>query len=400
MAPETSRCELLRLSHPLLRRLLREAPGTYCHSLIVGRLAESAAREIGADRLVARHGGWFHDVGKLRRPASFAENERPETARQNRARHGETMAAIRAHVSDGVRLARRSRLPSALVDIIGQHHGTSRTEFASRRGKAAGRSGARTRQGRRYPGPKPRSLEAAIVLLADAVEAASRTFPEPSPARLRELVRGVFRSKVADGQLAESPLSASHLARMETSFARVLAEVFKRESRRLRAGQRQSRRTSIEIVNVQDAVPIDGRALSAAARAALKDVPGRYSVAIVDNRRMSRLNRRYLGRRGPTDVMAFPYGSGTPAKANCAGEIVVSAELAASEAKARGAAVAAELALYVVHGALHLAGFDDSTRRQAAEMHARERGILAKLGLGAVRLWKPLRATGPSFRKK
>ncbi len=149
----------------------------------------------------------------------------------------------------------------------------------------------------------------------------------------------------------------------------------------------------IDIANLQDIVRVSRPAIRRAAKAALNDVLGCYSVVLVDNEQMRETNRKYLGRDDTTDVIAFPFEDAPLTKDDCAGEIMVSAQLADAEARSRGIELEAELALYVVHGALHLAGFDDATARQAAEMHQREKEILAELGYDVEHLWKPLRAS-------
>jgi len=154
----------------------------------------------------------------------------------------------------------------------------------------------------------------------------------------------------------------------------------------------------IDVTNLQDGVPIDRRAMRRAARAALTDLLGCYSVVFVDDERMREVNRQYLGRDHSTDVVAFPFDDAPLTQDDCAGEVIISAQRAGAEARRRGLDVEAELALYVVHGALHLAGFDDTTPRQAEEMHARERELLAELGYDVRRLWKPVRSQKRSSR--
>ncbi len=148
----------------------------------------------------------------------------------------------------------------------------------------------------------------------------------------------------------------------------------------------------IDVTNLQDIVPIDRPAIRRAARAALSDMLGCYSIVFVDDEQMREVNRKYLGRDDTTDVIAFPFEDAPLTTDDCAGEILVSAQRAADEARSRKLDLHAELALYVVHGSLHLAGYDDSTPRQAAEMHHQEKEILAELGYDAARLWKPLKA--------
>ena len=147
----------------------------------------------------------------------------------------------------------------------------------------------------------------------------------------------------------------------------------------------------IDVTNLQDGIRIKLPAVRRAARAALEDMLGCYSIVFVDNEEMREVNRKYLHRDHTTDVIAFPFQDAPLTTDDCAGEIIISAELAAAEAKSRDIDVDAELALYVVHGSLHLAGFDDSAPDLAAEMHRREKDILTELGYDAERLWKPLK---------
>ncbi len=155
----------------------------------------------------------------------------------------------------------------------------------------------------------------------------------------------------------------------------------------------------IDITNLQDVVPVSRPAARRIARAALGDLLGCYSVVFIDDEHMREINQRYLGRDDTTDVIAFAFEDAPLTRDDCAGEIIVSAERAAEEAGRRGLDVQDELALYIVHGALHIAGFDDATPTQAAEMHENERTILAELGCNADQLWKPLRAKQKSSRR-
>jgi putative nucleotidyltransferase with HDIG domain len=223
---EMTLLELSDLNHPLMRQLSLQAPGTYHHSLIVGSLAETAAKAVGADPLLARVGACFHDIGKLQKPDYFVENEGVQGSRHAQLSPSMSALIISAHVKDGVAMAEEHNLPRAIIDIIEQHHGTSLMEFFYRRSKDA-RSGEEPPEELfRYPGPRPKSREAAIILLADAAEAASRTLPEPSTARLQSLVHELTMKKLLDGQIDESPLTLADLAKAEKGFVRVLAAIF------------------------------------------------------------------------------------------------------------------------------------------------------------------------------
>ena len=178
--------ELSDLNHPLLKKLVMDAPGTYHHSLIVGNLAEAAAEVAGAKPLLARVGAYFHDIGKLKKPEYFSENEWRGKSRHDDLIPSMSSLIIISHVKDGVDLARKYRLNKNIVDIIEQHHGTGLVYFFFKRAQEADNS--LTENDYRYPGPQPQTKEAAIILLADAVEAASRALDNPTPSRIKNLV--------------------------------------------------------------------------------------------------------------------------------------------------------------------------------------------------------------------
>ena len=226
---EISLLELADLNQPLMRQLSMQAPGTYHHSLIVGSLAETAAESVGANPLLARVGAYFHDIGKLQKPDYFVENESSQGSRHADISPSMSALIIGAHVKDGAEMAEEHNLPHAIIDIIEQHHGTSLMEYfyhLSKDKDANGNDEEAAEDLFRYPGPKPRTREAAIIFLADMVEAASRTLPEPSPARLRSLVDELAMRKLLDGQLNDSPLTLTDLAKAKEGFVRVLTAIF------------------------------------------------------------------------------------------------------------------------------------------------------------------------------
>lgn len=212
--------------HPLLRKLLLEAPGTFHHSYIVGLLSEAAAEAVGANALLARVGALYHDVGKLNKPAYFAENSPEARARHRGLTPEMSMMIISAHTRDGVELGRYYGLPQAILDFMPQHHGTNLIEYfyhAARRARGDGRV---SEASFRYPGPRPRRIETAIVMIADAAEAISRQMPDPNPARLREMVHEVAMKRLMDGQFDECPLTLSDLASIEDACMRVLSAIY------------------------------------------------------------------------------------------------------------------------------------------------------------------------------
>jgi len=219
--------ELRDPREPLLRLLQQRAPGTYTHSLQVANLAEAAAEAIGADGLLAYAGGLYHDIGKSRKPEYFVENQQGEPNRHERMSPAMSHLVIVGHVKDGLELAREHGLPKCLLHFIESHHGTTLVEYFFRRAcDEAGRDGHAGEVDEidfRYPGPKPRTREAGILMLADACESASRTIAEPTPDRIAALVHGIVRSRLEDGQLDESELSIAELRAVEASLARSIS---------------------------------------------------------------------------------------------------------------------------------------------------------------------------------
>lgn len=207
--------ELANLNHPALRDLVMKAPGTYHHSMMVGQLVEAACESIGADALLGRVGAYFHDIGKSKTPAYFAENQSGSNP-HNRLKPQMSALVIRAHVKDGIEMARQYGLPERIVDFIREHHGTSRIGFFYQ--KALDEGGEVDESIYRYPGPRPQSRETAICLLADGVEAASRTLPDPSPRDLKALVQKLIDRAQADGQLDDCDLTIRELNTIGKAF--------------------------------------------------------------------------------------------------------------------------------------------------------------------------------------
>ncbi|MEK7823452.1 MAG: HDIG domain-containing metalloprotein [Candidatus Eisenbacteria bacterium] len=217
--------ELSDLNRPLLRRLQLEAPGTYHHSMVVGSLAERAAEAIGANSLLARVSAYYHDIGKLSKPEYYAENE-PAAGRSRHEQLTPSMSAlvVKSHIGEGLELARRERLPRAVRNAIPEHHGTMVMAFFF--DKALQVDPSVRREDYCYPGPRPRSKETAILMLADGVEGASRALQEPTPSRIRGLVTRIIDERVRDGQLDECGLTLSEVARIREAFIPVLTAIF------------------------------------------------------------------------------------------------------------------------------------------------------------------------------
>ncbi len=217
--------ELSNPNHPLIRRMILEASGTYHHSIIVANLAEAAADAIGANGLLARVGAYYHDVGKLKRPMYFKENQIGDNP-HDRTDPMVSAAIVTAHPADGVELAEKYRMPKPILDIIRQHHGnTPVVYFYDRCVKQNGAENVDI-DDFRYPGPRPQTREAAVVMLADTIEAAARTTPDRSMEGLEALIRKLIRGKIDDGQLNESPMTLEDIEKATMAFLTVLSGVF------------------------------------------------------------------------------------------------------------------------------------------------------------------------------
>ena len=224
LATNTKLIELSNPNQPLLRRLLIEAPGTYHHSIIVANLAEAAAAAVGGNALLARVGAYYHDVGKLKRPVYFKENQLGDNP-HDRTDPRVSVAILTAHPRDGAAMAQKARIPEPVLNIIRQHHGDSVALFFY--DKAVKLYGAENVDinAFRYEGPRPRTKEAACVMLADTIEAAARSVPDPSPEKIDALIHKLVRNKLNDGQLDESDLTFSDLEKICSAFSTVLTGV-------------------------------------------------------------------------------------------------------------------------------------------------------------------------------
>lgn len=222
--------DLARPDHPLLQYLLHRAPGTYQHSLLVANLAEQAAERVGADPLLARVGALYHDVGKAEKPHYFIENMPPGAPDPHaHLTPQQSSAIIRSHVPDGLRLAREHRLPARLLDFIAEHHGTTITRYQYAQALKQAEDPAQVNvEDFRYPGPKPRSKETAILMLADGCEARARSQRPASPQALRELVHDQIWTRLQEGQLDDAPLTMRDLQAIEEAFVEVLQGIYHR----------------------------------------------------------------------------------------------------------------------------------------------------------------------------
>ncbi|MBF0101133.1 MAG: HDIG domain-containing protein [Desulfobacterales bacterium] len=214
--------EFANLDKPLLRKLMLEAPGTYNHSVIVGTMAEAAASEIGANPLLAKVCGYYHDIGKIKKPLYFIENQQDGKNKHDKLAPSMSALIIIAHVKDGIEMARTHKLGQAIMDTIQQHHGTSLISYFYEKAKMLKGEDAVASEDFRYPGPRPQTREAGIVMLADVVEAASRTLDNPTPARIQGLVQTLVNKIFSDGQLNECELTLKDLHSIAKSFNTLL----------------------------------------------------------------------------------------------------------------------------------------------------------------------------------
>ena len=217
--------ELSDFNHPLLRKMILEAPGTYQHSLVVANLSETAGEAIGANSLLARVGAYYHDIGKIPKAHYFIENQIPFRDVHKGLKPSISKMIIINHIKEGVELAKKYHLNPRIIDFITQHHGKTLVYYFYQRAKEL-EPQTEPAEEYRYPGPKPQSKETAIVALADTVEARSRTLEDPSPSRIEEMVRDVVRSRFQEGELDESNLTLKDLEKITQSFVRVLNALF------------------------------------------------------------------------------------------------------------------------------------------------------------------------------
>lgn len=222
--------ELGDVAHPLLQELIRRAPSTYNHSVTVGSIAEAAADSIGARGLLCRVGAYFHDIGKMLKPGYFVENQGSEENRHAALVPAMSSLVIVAHIKDGADLARQHHLPQPIVDLIEQHHGTTMVGFfyeqAARQKRSDPNGGEVDESTYRYPGPMPQTKEAAVLMLADSVEGASRTLVDPTPKRIESLVRELAERRLRGGQFDESGLTLRELRTIERSMVKSLTSIY------------------------------------------------------------------------------------------------------------------------------------------------------------------------------
>ena len=218
--------ELANLDKPLLRRLMLEAPGTYHHSVIVGSMVEAAAAEIGANPVLAKVCGYYHDIGKLKNPSYFIENQKEGKNIHNKLAPSMSCLILISHIKNGVELARQKKLGQEIIDAIKQHHGTTLIAYFYEKARKQKKDGAINVDNFRYPGPKPQTRETALVMLADVVEAAARTLEHPTPSRIQGLVQQLINKLFSDNQLDQCPLTLADLNQIAKSFNKILNGIY------------------------------------------------------------------------------------------------------------------------------------------------------------------------------
>ena len=227
---DISLLELGDAAHPLLQELAQRAPGTYNHSINVAALSESAADRIGANGLLVRVGAYFHDIGKMLKPAYFVENQGRDGNQHESLLPAMSKLVIVAHVKDGVDLGRQYHLPQSIIAFIEQHHGTTLVEYFYRQAErqvAEAQQGGKVEEASfRYPGPKPQTKEAGVLMLADAAESACRTLVEPTPARIESLVHEITMKRLLDGQFEDCGVTLKELNVIEESLVKSLTAVY------------------------------------------------------------------------------------------------------------------------------------------------------------------------------
>jgi cyclic-di-AMP phosphodiesterase PgpH len=216
--------ELSNPNHPLLRKILTESPGTYHHSLMVANLSEGACEAIGANGLLARVAAYYHDIGKTKRPRYFIENQIGDDNPHDHLSPQLSKNIIIAHVADGVAMLKKHKMPKEIIDIAEQHHGTTLLKYFYH--KAKQQSGYVSEEEFRYPGPKPQTKEAAIISIADSVEAAVRSLSNPSQEKIEKVVRGIIADRLQDNQFNECNITLKELELVAQSLCETLNGVF------------------------------------------------------------------------------------------------------------------------------------------------------------------------------
>lgn len=222
---DVSLLELMDLEHPLMKNLMLSAPGTYHHSLIVGNLVDACADSVGVKPLLARVGAYYHDIGKTKMPEYFIENQTTGVNKHDGLNPHMSSMILISHLKEGVELANQYKLPEELINIIQQHHGNALITYFYEKAKGRPNGADMSEQEFRYPGPKPQTRIAALIMMADAVEASSRVLTDPTPARISALVDKIINHIFITGQLEECELTLKDIHLIKTLFTRTLTGI-------------------------------------------------------------------------------------------------------------------------------------------------------------------------------
>lgn len=225
ISTDISLLELLDLNQPLMKTLMISAPGTYHHSVIVGNLVEAAAEAVGVNPLLARVSSYYHDIGKIKMPDYFVENQSGAPSKHDKLTPHMSTMIITNHVKEGVDLAKQHKLPQPVIDIISQHHGNALITYFFQKAKEHSQDSEPSSEEYRYPGPKPQTRVAALVMMADAVEASSRVLHDPTPARISALVDKIINHIFLEGQLDECELTLKDISEVKKRFSYILTGI-------------------------------------------------------------------------------------------------------------------------------------------------------------------------------
>jgi putative nucleotidyltransferase with HDIG domain len=218
--------ELTDLNKPILKRLNMAAHGTYHHSMLIGNLVDAGASEIGADALKSRVMAYYHDVGKICKPEYFAENQEGGFNKHEKITPQMSALILVSHVKDGVELAREEKLPDIVIDAIKEHHGTTVMAYFYQKALETDSHSSLKKDDFRYPGPRPRTKESGLLMLADTVEAAVRSLKTPTPAHIRNMVNKLIDSRAQEGELDNSGLTLNDLHRIKEKFISILTGIY------------------------------------------------------------------------------------------------------------------------------------------------------------------------------
>ena len=436
-------------NRPLLKRLSMEAGGTYAHTISVANLAEAAATAIGANGLLTRVGIYYHDVGKMLKPQFFVENQPGVRNPHDKMKPHTSAAIVREHVIEGERMARDAGVPPVVARFIPEHHGTQLIGFFYEKAKEELEEEPNPDEFR-YPGPKPQSKETAIAMLADSVESATRALQDPSPDRVRELVKTVVNGKIRDGQLSEAPLTLREVHLIQEQFVKVVSGMFHhrldypatkhitdspRGEGGMKGGEQPSAKTAPEggppgsgdgggegaeegdrvgsasedalegsgesgrgsfpwrpmtatdppgpVIQIGQAADwdlpvalLEDAVLAVCREEGVRD--GEISLTFLDDNGIRTLNRDYLDRDNPTDVIAFTLND---PEQPVVGDVYVGYEQAVRQSESEDVGLPEELIRLTIHGVLHVLGHDHPTGkdRWASPMFKLQEEILSRV---------------------